>query len=259
MKQTTIISIDEDFFDDLDVIKLDRQKFEDLPERVQNSILSGDMSPVFKAQIPSSEGGTVNEAESAFSLVRMEDGSVKVSFYPVTRPQDHTGIPAAANPKIRAGRTVLTRMASVNGRMRDVYVCLDPHTGSLVSYSVPDVERFRDGLRRFPFSDIEIAVLEAGDLVMKEDPRVGRFFVGLDLLNPKFVTLHSGSEDKWHRYIPQYDRYTFGLGGCWRTDERGTFSYVREEDYSRHPDVDKAYHDRAAQAKVQSDGAGLTL
>ena len=66
----------------LEQFGLTREMIGDLPVNVLQAIHSGRRSPILPIRVDDSEGNTIH-ARTRFSLVRREDGTADVLFYPV--------------------------------------------------------------------------------------------------------------------------------------------------------------------------------
>ena len=57
--------------------------------------------------------------------------------------------------------------------------------------------------------------------------------VGIDLQTKTGIRFCSGDEQKWKEQNKrEWDKYTFGVYGCWMMDGDGNLDYVPEEEYT---------------------------
>ena len=66
-------------------------------------------------------------------------------------------------------------------------------------------------------------------IVVDNDPVT----VGIDLHARTGIRFCAGDERKWHEQSKrEWDKYTFGVYGCWVMDDEGNLDYVPEEEYT---------------------------
>ena len=57
--------------------------------------------------------------------------------------------------------------------------------------------------------------------------------VGIDLHSATGIRFCAGDEQKWREQSKrEWDKYTFGVYGCWVMDDEGKLNYVPEEKYT---------------------------
>jgi hypothetical protein len=74
--------------------------------------------------------------------------------------------------------------------------------------------------------------LQQGKLVTLEDENLP-LTLGIDLLSTGGVKVVMGNEDDWRRGKGyDWQKYNFGVYGCWVMNDDGTLDYVHDEDYT---------------------------
>ena len=74
--------------------------------------------------------------------------------------------------------------------------------------------------------------LQNGEIlsIIEDDEEIS---IGIDLNSNTGIRLAAGNEQVWRREAKrEWDKYNFGVFGCWTMDENGNLDYIHEEDYS---------------------------
>jgi hypothetical protein len=84
----------------------------------------------------------------------------------------------------------------------------------------------------FRLSNAEINCLKNGEpLSVIEDDDMYTF--GIDLERQTGILVVDGDTKQWEKERKrQYEKYNFGVFGCWMTDDNGDLQYVKEENYT---------------------------
>ena len=87
-------------------------------------------------------------------------------------------------------------------------------------------------LREYKLSNAELSCLRNGEplTVIDSDEEMT---MGIDLKSRTGIRFCMGDTQKWQQQENrQWEKYNFGLYGCWHTDDDGNLNYTQEEDYS---------------------------
>ena len=85
---------------------------------------------------------------------------------------------------------------------------------------------------RFHLTGAEMQKMQNGEVlsIIVEDKEIS---VGIDLNAKTGIRLAYGDENMWKRAIKrEWDKYNFGVFGCWTMDEDGNLDYIPEENYT---------------------------
>lgn len=231
MNKTKQFTEEEIPYETLADFGLIREMIEDLPIEVLNNITAGNITPVLpiKVRIDSEHGVT---AKSRFALKRTNNG-VKAIFMPVLEEAPIGQFTEEQQALLKEGKAI---MATINKNGDDVmsFVQIDPFTNQVMSVPSPVIGRNLQALSDdVNLSGAEMNVIQNGDplTIFVNDEEVT---VGIDLLNSKTgIRVEDGDSQKWKDAAKrEWDKFTFGVYGCWVADENGDMSYVPEDDYT---------------------------
>ena len=85
---------------------------------------------------------------------------------------------------------------------------------------------------RYHLTGAEMQKLQNGEIlsIIEDDDEIS---IGIDLNSNTGIRLAAGNEQVWRREAKrEWDKYNFGIFGCWTMDENGNLDYIHEEDYS---------------------------
>ena len=206
-------------FQTLERLGLTREMIEDLPVRITNDILEGRRSPVLPIMVIDQEGNEV-KSRSRFKLIRKEDGNVDVLFYPEIEKADLRLFSEQNRALLEKGKTIIATIPDKNGSMVRSFVQIDNETNQVLSAPVQVIARNL----QFISEDIHLSEAEFNNLQNGE---------GIDLNNRTGVRVSSGDAKMWsEQRTRDWDKFTFGIYGCWVMGEDGNLDYVKEEDYT---------------------------
>lgn len=211
---------------------LTREMIGDLPLAVLQAILSGHRSPVLPIQADDTEGNTVH-CRTRFSLIRREDGTADVLFYPVLVESRLERFSEEQKQRLSEGKAVIGTMPASEGKEVQAFHQVDPGTRQILSVPTPVIGRNLQILAdEFHLSHAEINCLRGGEpLTVAEGD--GLMTLGIDLNEPTGILICAGDGTQWKQASKrEWDRYTFGCFGCWVADSDGNLDYVPEEAYT---------------------------
>ena len=221
-------------FETLEQFGLTHEMIEDLPMRVINDIVDGRRTPVLPIKVED-ENGNIVKSRTRFALVRNDDGKVDVLFYPVLEEADLSRFSEQERVVLESGKSIIATVEDKNGNMVRSYVQLDSETKQVLSVPALVIGRnlqlVSDDLH---LSDTEHNSLNNGEPVtfVREDVD-DAITVGIDLHEHTGVRFAPGDAKMWSEQRSRdWDKYTFGIYGCWTMDDDGNLDYVKEEDYT---------------------------
>ena len=211
-----------------------REMIEDLPVRITNDILEGRRSPVLPIMVIDQEGNEV-KSRSRFKLIRKEDGDVDALFYPEIEKADLRLFSEQSRTLLEQGKVIVGTIPDKNGNMVRSFVQIDNETNQVLSAPVQVIARNL----QFISEDIHLSEAEFNNLQNGEPVTFVRddddepITVGIDLNNRTGVRVSSGDAKMWsEQRTRDWDKFTFGIYGCWVMGEDGNLDYVKEEDYT---------------------------
>lgn len=218
-------------YDTLGRFGLTREMLEDLPMCVIDALNQGRRSPVLPLSFRT-EDGTLVKLQSRFALVRDDNGEAKVMFYPKIEKSDLSLFNEAQQSQLNSGKAVFSRFTDSNGTPQASFFQIDLPTGQVLSVPTPVIgNNLQIVTDRFHLSTPELSCLRNGDLLtlsVEDNPVT----IGIDLNDECGVRVVAGGEDEWRRQsMREWDKYTFGINGCWISDDEGNMRYVVEDDY----------------------------
>ncbi len=211
---------------------LTQEMIEDLPMHVLEDICKGRHSPVLPVRV-AGENSETFVSRTRIAFVRRDDGEPDVVFYPVLKASPLERYDAAQQKQLLAGKTIIAEVETADRRHSKAFVQIDPETKQVMSVPTPIIGRNLQVLaEEFHLGPTEIQGLQQGDpltLVVENEPVT----VGIDLGDRTGIRLCSGDEQQWkERTKREWDKYTFGVYGCWVMDDDGNLDYVPEEEYT---------------------------
>ncbi len=211
---------------------LTQEMIEDLPMRVLDELCDGRHSPVLPVRVLDEQGETV-ESRTRFAFIRRDDGQPDVVFYPVLKASPLERYDEAQQKQLLAGKAILADVETADGRHSMAFVQIDPETKQVMSVPTPVLGRNLQVLaEELHLGPTEINGLQHGEpltLAVDNEPVT----VGIDLQSKTGIRFCSGDEQKWREQTKrEWDKYTFGVYGCWVMGDDGNLDYVPEEEYT---------------------------
>ncbi len=219
-------------YQSLNQFALSREMIEDLPMHVLDDILSGRHSPVLPMRVTDENGQTL-ETRSRFSLVRLESGNVDVIFYPVLKSSPLGQYSTEQQNMLAEGKAILADVELADGKQSKAFVQIDSETNQVISAPTPVISRnLQVVAKELRLGATEVKLLQNGEpltFVIEDEP----ITVGIDLNANTGVRMVEGDSQKWKEQSKkEWDKYTFGLYGCWVMDDDGNLEYVPEDNYT---------------------------
>lgn len=217
----------------LEQFGLTQEMIEDLPMRVLNDIFEGRRSPVLPLRVLDENGDEI-KSRSRFALVRKESGNVDVLFYPELLEADLSKFNEDERAKLEAGKSIIANIEDKDGKMVKSFVQVDMETKQVLSVPTQLIGRNLQVVSdEVHLSSVELNSLQNGDVVtfVREDEEP--ISVGIDLTERAGIRFSPGDAKMWSEQRSRdWDKYTFGLYGCWVMDDEGNLDYVNEDDYT---------------------------
>lgn len=214
---------------DLKVLGLSRQMIEDLPERIQDDLYNGRLSPPMMVNIDLD--GESRSILASFSFQRQQDGSVKAVTHLRLAEPSSNGYSPDQLKVLNDGGVILSTMHNPDGDPEDVYIQLDKRMNL---YRAIPKESLDDTLqvyrKAFYLNDAQVRKILSGKPheIIQENERAT---IGVDLTSRTGIAqVYGGAEDWYNRKYEDF-KYEFGVNGCWVVSDDGSFNYVDEEDY----------------------------
>lgn len=219
-------------YETLEGFGLTRDMIDDLPLAVLQDIYSGRRSPVLPIQTDDAEGNTVR-CRTRFALVRREDGTADVLFYPVLAESRLERFSGENKQRLTEGKAVIDTLTAGDGKPVQAFHQIDPGTRQILSVPTPVIGRnLQIVADEFRLSNAEINCLRAGEPLTVADGD-DLMTIGIDLTEPTGLLVCAGDSVQWKKASQkEWEKYNFGCFGCWTTDEAGNLTFIHEEDYS---------------------------
>ena len=209
---------------------LTREMVEDLPETPYQYILRGLLSPALPIRVRDDKGNTVS-ARTRFRLVRSDDGTVDVLFYPRLMHCDLESYSLKEQGALKRGRVILSH--APDDKASKCFVQIDPDTNQVMYIPTPVIGRNLLNLTdHFKLESEDLERLQQG-LPIPVTENDETLSVGLDLTEKTGIRIEHGSFFKWDVERGAHMKpFNFGIYGCWIKDANGDLSYVPEEEYT---------------------------
>lgn len=211
---------------------LTQEMVEDLPQTVQENILEGRRSPVLPIQMPDDDG-TLIKARTRFALVRLDDNDVDVMFYPQLAKCDIERFTPEEQKALLSNRAIIATATMPDGKRIPAFHQLDPGTNQILFVPTPVIGRNLEIVAKaMKLTEAEVTRLQKGTpLSTIEDDVIHT--VGIDLNERSGIGIVRGDVKDWKDAQRDFiGKYSFGLNGCWTTDDEGNLDYIPEESYT---------------------------
>lgn len=216
----------------LESFGISRKMLEDLPMDVLDNILSGETSPALPVTVTDPDGNSVR-ARSRFRLVVTADEKPDIVFFPVLTKAPVSHYPEQMQERLLSGNAAVVDTVDMNGRPSKAFIQIDPETRQVLSVPTPVIARNILTLSRdFNIGDEGIKALTEGGTVTFEE-NGDDATAGIDLNDESGIRVCRGDADEWRLSGKrEWNKYSFGLYGCWVLGDDGDLDYVSEESYS---------------------------
>jgi len=216
----------------LEQFSLTQEMIEDLPMHVLDDLCDGRHSPVLPIEVADENGERI-KSRSRLAFIRKEDGQVDVVFYPALETSPLNDYDEAQQKQLLSGKVIIADAQTADGHRSKVFVQVDPGTNQVMSVPTPVIGRnFQVLAEQMHLGTAEVKGLQHGDpltLIVENELMT----VGIDLHARTGIRICRGDEQRWREQGKRdWDKYTFGVYGCWMMDDDGNLDYVPEEQYT---------------------------
>ena len=199
---------------------------------VLEDICQGKHSPVLPVRV-TGENGETFESRTRIAFIRRDDGQADVVFYPVLKSSPLEKYSEAQQKQLLDGKAVIVDVETPDGRHSKAFVQIDEETKQVMYIPTPIIGRNLQVLADIMhLGTMEVNGMQNGEpltLVVDDEPVT----VGIDLHDKTGIRFCSGDSQKWKEQPKrEWDKYTFGVYGCWVMDDDGNLDYVPEEEYT---------------------------
>lgn len=216
----------------LEQFGLTREMIEDLPMRVLEDIYEGNPTPVLPIQVIDDNGETI-KSRTRFVLFYAGGGKVDMVFIPELKFSPLAAYSEAQRKQLLAGNIIIADVEQADGKQSKAFVQIDEGTKQVMSVPTPIIVRNLEVLaQQIHLGSAEVRSIQNDQpltFVIDDEPVT----VGIDLKSSAGIRLCDGDERQWREQPrKEWDKYTFGINGCWVMGDDGNLDYVREEDYT---------------------------
>lgn len=211
---------------------LTRDMIEDLPTTELRSIYNGMVSSILPIRV-ADDAGNIIKSHTRLALIRKSGGNADVVFFPVLNRTDFSGFSEEEESRLINGETIVTEMdIDENGGETLSFVQLDRGTNQLMAVPVSVLSRNIS----YVIDNLHLASAEA-KIIKSGVPlpiMVGREFVtvGVDLSRASGLRISNGDIESWRNDTRRdWEKYSFGMNGCWIYDGNMYVDYIPEEKY----------------------------
>ena len=168
--------------------------------------------------------------------MRTPEGNVDVLFFPKLDEYDFKVFNEQQKQSLLAGKPIIGHLESneIGHELgTKCFFQLDQDSKQVLSVPTPVIGRNIQYLTdRYHLTSTEMQKLQNGEIlsIIEDDEEIS---IGIDLNSNTGIRLAAGNEQVWRREAKrEWDKYNFGIFGCWTMDENGNLDYIHEEDYS---------------------------
>ena len=211
---------------------LTHEMIEDLPMHALDDISNGRPSPLLPVSMEVNEGYSI-KSRTRFALVRMADGNVDVMFYPVLKYAPLDKFTKEQQELLKQGKAVVANVNMPDGNPIKAFVQIDVETNQVMAVPTPVIGRNLQVLSdELSLGGTELKSIQNGEALtfaVEDEPVT----VGIDLKSDTGIRFANGDGEQWRKEGKrEWDKYTFGIYGCWVMDNDGNLDYVPEEEYT---------------------------
>lgn len=224
-------------YEELGKFGLTQEMIDDLPEPIMNKLLGGMRTPLLPIEQVDGDG-VIHKDFARIRLVK-EGEQVHPMFLPVKDQSNLEYFTGEQKEALKNGKVLKVILPSNNSWN---YVQLDSATNSIISVKSNLVDNNLSLLaNNMGIDENYIQELENGKVVTleKDDQKLS---VGLDLNEETGILSVNGDAQTWQKErdgILAFDKYNFGIYGCWTRDDKGMLSYVPEDEYTEEMCVEQ--------------------
>lgn len=231
MKQVRI-EMNELPYQVLEQFSLTQEMIEDLPMHVLDDLCEGRHSPVLPIEVADESGERI-KSRTRLAFLRKDDGAVDVVFYPALKNSPLERYDEMQQKQLLSGKAIIADVLTADGRASKAFVQVDAGTNQVMSVPTPVIGRNLQVLaEQMHLGSAEVKGLQSGEpltLIVDND----MVTVGIDLNAKTGIRMSRGDEQRWREQGKrEWDKYTFGVYGCWMMDADGNLDYVPEAQYT---------------------------
>ena len=211
---------------------LTQDMIEDLPQTVQENILDGRRSPVLPIQMTDDDDNVI-KARTRFALVRLDGNEVVVMFYPQLAKCNLDRFTPEEQKALLANQAIIATATMLDGKTIPAFHQLDPSTNQILYVPTPVIGRNLEIVAKtMNLTAAEVTCLQKGKpLSTIEDDDMHT--VGINLNEKTGISIVRGDVKQWKDAQRDFiEKYSFGLNGCWVTDDEGNLDYIPEDSYT---------------------------
>ncbi|MGN1245636.1 MAG: DUF4099 domain-containing protein [Muribaculaceae bacterium] len=211
---------------------LTRDMIEDLPTQELQRIYNGKVSSVLPIHV-ADDAGNIIKSHTRFKFVHQPGGDVDVVFFPVLNKADLSQFSEDEHARLLDGEAIVTEMdLDENGGETLSFVQIDRDTNQLMAVPVSVLSRnFSYVTDSLHLASSETNILQSGMPlpVMADDEFVT---IGVDLSRTIGLRISKGDINAWRSDTKRdWEKYNFGINGCWVSDGNNGLVYIPEEKY----------------------------
>lgn len=219
-------------YDRLENYGLTQQMIDDLPEVVMNKFLSGRRTPMLPVVIENQDGQKVG-THARIALVRLDDGSVDISFSAQWTAADLSTFSDSQQRALLAGKVIMTDVdggGTCYGQYDDTIQQVMTVPVGIVRQNLTVIQ----GLYPSIISDAMLENVAKGKVVELNNSEGELASMGIDLEETIAIRFADGDARLWEQEVKanRLPKYNFGLYGCWMADDDNHLSYTPEEEYT---------------------------
>ena len=225
-------------YDKFEKFGLTQEMIDDLPQIVMRRLMASRETPLLPIITTNMEGKKI-KSEARISLVRLENGSVDIALSPKWESHDLTAFSETQQKALLNGKVIIS---DVQGK-GECYVQYDDTIQQAMSVPVA-VIRQNIGIieKDFTVNSKQSDDFNKGKVIQIVDERGNMTSVGIDLQAITGIRTVDGDTLAWQNEAKaeQLPEYSFGIYGCWKTDDYGSMTYVPEKEFT--PEMEAEMH-----------------
>lgn len=207
----------------LRLLGINEEKLALMPDSLRIPLFSGDITPLFIANVETSDGKVIQLPLKA-QLMQDENSEVVLMTYPLRKDiANELGLNQSELQRVRSGH-VIRKEVDVEGDMKVKFIQLDRETNSLMHRNVATVPIEKELHTRDKVKDIELGANQREALQEGKPVELAlgdtKVTVGVDLREPQGFKVVNGDMKEWERLQQiRYDDAHEDFIGYVMTDE----------------------------------------
>ena len=204
-----------------------KEMIEDLPVQVKERLLAGRETPLMPIITENVDGEKVM-SQARFSLIRVNNGTVDFLFSPRWKANDLEEFTPSQKRTLKAGKVTI---GDVEGKGL-CFLQFDDSIQQVMSVPVGVIRQNISILQQeLNLPENITKDVAKGEVVEITDDKGNITSLGVDLEQVTGLRAANGNIQTWEKEagIISLPKYSFGMYGCWVTDENNNMSYVTED------------------------------